>query len=81
MLLTRARQWEQQWLRQGREEGRRDGEAGLLLGLLKRRFGVLPDWAMDRVGAADSDALRAWSLRVLDAASLAEILGEPPGQP
>jgi hypothetical protein len=34
----------------------------------------LPDWATDRIRAADSVTLEEWSLRVLDAATLEEVL-------
>jgi hypothetical protein len=40
---------------------------------LERRFGALPDWARDRVLAADTDMMEEWGLRVLDAASLDEV--------
>jgi hypothetical protein len=46
----------------------------LLLRQLERRFGVLPGWATDRVLAADTAMLEEWSERVLDAASLEEVL-------
>jgi hypothetical protein len=82
MLQTRVEQWIEQWkqeglaagLREGRLEGRLEGEAALLLRLLARRFGALPDWTTDRVRAADSVMLEEWSLRVLDAATLEEVL-------
>jgi hypothetical protein len=61
-------------LREGRLEGRLEGEAAFLLRLLARRFGTLPDWATDRIRAADSVTLEEWSLRVLDAATLEEVL-------
>jgi hypothetical protein len=60
--------------KRGEQKGRQKGEAALLLRLLERRFGVLPGWAADRVLAADSGTLAEWSLRVLDAASLEEVL-------
>jgi len=63
--------------KRGEQKGRQKGEAALLLRLLERRFGVLPGWAADRVLAADSGTLAEWSLRVLDAASLEEVLGGP----
>ncbi len=82
MLATRAEEWKQQWLREGEQRGeqrgeqtgRQRGEAALLLRLLEHRFGVLPDWARDRVVAADTVMLEAWSLRVLDAATLEAVL-------
>jgi hypothetical protein len=42
--------------------------------LLERRFGTLPDTAKDRIAAADVSSLEEWSLRVLDAGSLDEVL-------
>jgi len=83
MLATRAEQWKQAWLSEGREEGREEGrqagEAALLLRLLERRFGALSEWATARVRAADIAVLEGWSLRILDAASLDDVLGPPPG--
>lgn len=82
MLATRAEAWKQQWLREGREEGelqgrqqgRQEGEAAFLMRLMERRFGALPSWARDRIAAADTATLEEWGLRVLDAASLDDVL-------
>jgi hypothetical protein len=90
MLQTRVEQWIEQWKQEGlaaglaeglregekrgEQKGRQKGEAALLLRLLERRFGVLPGWAADRVLAADTVVLEEWSLRVLDAAPLEEVL-------
>jgi hypothetical protein len=74
MLATRAEAWKRQWLLEGEQTGRRQGEAAILSRLLERRFGALPGWARDRLLAADSVAIEEWSLRLLDAASLEEVL-------
>lgn len=78
MLATRAETWKRQWLQEGRQEGRLEGrlegEAALLLRLLERRFGALPDWARDRIAAADTTALEQWGLRLLEAESLDDVL-------
>jgi hypothetical protein len=90
MLATRAEAWKQQWLlegeqkgrqegeqkgrQEGEQKGRQEGEAALLLRLLERRFEALPSWARDRIAAADTLALEEWGLRVLDAASLDDVL-------
>jgi hypothetical protein len=79
MLATRSERWVQNWLREGEEKGRRLGEASMLLRQLQRRFGVLPGWAAERVTFADSPALEEWSLRILDASRLEDVVGEPPG--
>jgi hypothetical protein len=86
MLATRAETWKRQWLEEGEQkgrqegeqkgrlEGRLEGEAALLLRLLERRFGALPDWVRDRIAAADTASLEEWSLRLLDAGSLEDVL-------
>jgi hypothetical protein len=78
MLANRPAEWKQRWtqegLVQGREQGRRQGEASALTRLLERRFGPLSDAVRDRIASADLPALEAWSLRVLDAASVDEVL-------
>lgn len=79
MLATRAAEWKRQWLNEGlqagRDEGRREGEMTLLTRLLERRFGELSDAVRDRIAAADTSILEEWSLRVLDAKSIDEVLG------
>jgi|SRR5208283_3703523 len=86
MLATRAEDWKRQWLQEGRAEGLTEGraeglteglvkgEAALLLRQLERRFGALPTEVRARVAAADTAALEAWGLRVLDAGSLEDVL-------
>ena len=56
----------------GFEEGRMLG-GNLVLRLLERRFGPLPDSVETRVRSADDDDLERWSLRILDASSLEEV--------
>jgi hypothetical protein len=73
MLATRWEVWERNRDQELRE-GEQRGEANLLRRLLERRFGALPDWARDRIATADSAALEEWGLRVLDAASLDDVL-------
>jgi hypothetical protein len=58
----------------GEMRGEMRGGAALLLRQLERRFGVLPDWARDRVLAADPVMMEEWGIRVLDAATLEEVL-------
>ncbi len=66
MLATRMEQWKQRTLH--------EGEAALLLRQMERRFGVVPGWARDRVLAADTVTIEDWGLRVLDAASLEDVV-------
>ena len=79
MLAERVKEWTKTWVEQGlekgREQGRQEGEAALLLRLLERKFGPLPEEVRQRVAAADSDALLAWGERVLTADTLEEVFG------
>jgi predicted transposase YdaD len=63
---------------EGWEEGRAEGEAAVLARLLTRRFGPLPEWARERLRRADAAQLELWTDAVLEAASLAEVVGAPP---
>ena len=65
--------------REGRAAGERAGRAATLLELLAARFGAVPAKAKARVLAADEKTLSRWSLRVLTAPTLAEVLDE--GEP
>jgi predicted transposase YdaD len=60
----------------GLQEGRQAGEATLLLRLLERRFGALPDSARERVVTAETTILEEWSLRVLEAKTLDEVFAD-----
>ncbi len=85
MLATRMEAWKQRMLQEGLEEGRQEGrregeemgrkqgEAALLLRLIERRFGEVPEWAKIRIAAAETVSLEAWGLRVLDAVSLDDV--------
>jgi hypothetical protein len=58
----------------GRSEGRHEGMQGLLLDLLREKFGALPEWATERLRSASSEELHVWAKRVLHSASLEETL-------
>ena len=70
MLQERVIQWRDAWVEEGREEGRIAGEAAVLLRQLEMKFGPLPEWARDRIAAADAEQLLAWAVRLLSAESL-----------
>jgi len=61
----------------GEKKGRQEGEAALLRRQLIRRFGALPAWAEECLAQASLEQLETWGDRVLDAATLAEVLGHP----
>ena len=54
----------------GIAKGRIEGESRLLKRLLERRFGLLPQWASERLGRAKEDELEAWSEAILTAPTL-----------
>jgi hypothetical protein len=60
-------------IRQGLEKGRQEGRE-LLQGILEDRFGQLPNWAEAKLAAATPETLKAWSHRILRAASLEDLL-------
>ena len=61
---------------EGLREGLREGQCAMLLKLLSKRFGALPEDAVARVNAAEPAELEAWFDRGLTAASLADVLGD-----
>jgi predicted transposase YdaD len=59
------------------QEGRQQGERGLLLRLLRNRFGAqVNDDTERRVAAASPEQIALWADRVLSAVSLAELLAD-----
>ena len=74
--MTKARylEGEAEGRREGRLEG--EGEAVVLLRLLRRRFGEVPEALEQRIRNADGDQLLRWTDRVLDAPTLEAVLAE-----
>lgn len=70
MLANRPAQWKQAWT----AEGERTGEANALLRLLEHRFGPVPDSARHRIDTAELTELQSWTVRVLDAANIDDVL-------
>jgi predicted transposase YdaD len=60
-------------LERGLERGVQQGEAALLMRLLTRRFGQLPESVDMLLSQASTAELEAWGERVLDAATLDEV--------
>jgi hypothetical protein len=54
----------------GIAKGRVEGESRLLKRQLERRFGLLPQWASERLESAKEEELEAWSEAVLTAPTL-----------
>lgn len=63
------REWEQRMHQQGRDEEAR----ALLMRLLARRFGAVPDEVSTRVQHADRETIEGWAEQVLVAASLDDV--------
>ncbi len=74
MLATRVAEWKQHWRLEGEQKGRQEGKAQVLLRLLERRFGSVPDPVRDRIARAELADLDQWIMRVLDAGSIDEVL-------
>jgi hypothetical protein len=56
-----------------------EGEAEDLKRPLARRFGPLPDWAEQRIGAAPVAQLDAWLDGIFDAARVEGLIGDDVG--
>jgi hypothetical protein len=64
----------EQWNRELIEKGRLEGESRLLLRMMARRFGPLPDWVEPQLAQATEAELHALADKVLDADSLDDLL-------
>lgn len=63
--------------KKGRKEGLEKGHREVLTSQLEQRFGPLPAYASQAIAAADVDVLRSLAMRVLEAASLDDVLPRP----
>jgi hypothetical protein len=77
-ILTQSTiDWTRDWVKQGEAigeaRGKLEGKSQLLETLLRARFGALGDIALTRLHHATTEQLDAWALRVLTAATLAEV--------
>ena len=64
--------------RRGQARGEARGAALVVRDLLEQRFGTLPPEIAEPLERADPERLLAWSRRVRDAGSLAEVFAEDP---
>ncbi|WP_222929331.1 Rpn family recombination-promoting nuclease/putative transposase [Pigmentiphaga humi] len=67
-----------QGLEKGLEQGRQEGGAHLLANQLSRKFGPLPDAALEQLHAATAAELETWALNLLDAGTLDEVFHPTP---
>jgi Domain of unknown function (DUF4351) len=61
-------------MEQGIEQGIEQGMNTLLQELLTEKFGVLPEWTIQRLQTASADQLHAWAKRLLHEDTLESIL-------
>ena len=59
------------------ERGELRGQQRLLRQLLEDRFGELPAWAEKKLEAANTAAMEEWTLRVLEAERLEDVIPKP----
>jgi len=76
MLAERVKQWEKELIEQGEAKGFEQGEYTLLKHLIEKRFGPLPDWAIEKLNTADRRHLEHWGLQLFDASTLEAIFTE-----
>lgn len=54
----------------------RDDRANMLRGQLEAKFGTLPKWVDERLGAATSAQVLLWSKKIITVDTLEGVLGE-----
>ncbi|MBF0139462.1 MAG: DUF4351 domain-containing protein [Magnetococcales bacterium] len=52
------------------------GEAKILTRQLHSRFGIVPEWAIEKIAKADLQSLEEWSLRIFDVQSLDDVFSD-----
>ena len=60
-------------------KGRVDGASSFLRRLLERRFGVLPEWALEQLGCASEPTLEGWGDAILTASTLEAVFNQSKG--
>ena len=77
-MQTAAEELRQQGYQQGHQaghqEGHQEGEATILLRLMERKFGTVPENLRERIEKADADTLLDWSERILTAKTPEEVV-------
>ena len=77
MINIRENPFFREVFEEGKQEGRQKEAVALLCRQLEHRFGPLPAATRQQIEAADIPTLETWSLRLLDATSLEEVLRTP----
>ena len=71
--MNAAQRLIEQGIEQGIERGIEKGQRGLLLKLIRLKFGELPSNVLTRIEQGRGDELDAWSAHILTAQTLEEI--------
>ncbi|XGA79756.1 hypothetical protein OR573_14955 [Halomonas sp. CH40] len=74
MLAERIKKWPEQWEARGEARGEVKGEAKLLKLQITSKYGECPDWAQNKLNAANAEQLEAWGKRIFHAETLEELL-------
>jgi hypothetical protein len=64
------------WGKELFEQGERRGEALILQRQLTKRFGSLPQWAVEKIAQAQNEQLEQWSLQLLEAETLEAVFAQ-----
>ena len=76
-MTTFVERYKNEGRQEGRQEGKQEGKqeeaVEILLRLLYRKFGEIPEDKRRKIESADSDTLLKWSERVLTANNLDEV--------
>lgn len=67
---------EERAIANSRAKWERNGMGNLLLNMLEARFGTLPEAVTERIREADTETLQRWSLRLLTAATIDDVLAD-----
>ena len=74
-VIGNDNEWGRVYLEKGLKQGIELGEARTLKRLLTKRFGQLPQWAVEQIDSAKGEQLESWVDRVLEADTLECVLG------
>jgi Domain of unknown function (DUF4351) len=64
----------ERFIEQGKREGEQEGEARILIRLLRRKFGDVPEAIRQRIESADADTLLEWADHLLTARRLEDVV-------
>ncbi len=64
------------YIEQGLQQGLQQGWRQILIRQIEARFGKIPKWAKKKIECADITAIEKWSIRLLKADTLKEVLAD-----